>query len=641
MRSESLTFTADVRMLPIEATGDVTSGPRRFTMTAYTGGPMRIRGWRHPIAIDLAGLSVSERPRPILRDHDAGRVVGHTTSVKVSDGTLLVEGVVSGAGSVAAEIVESSINGFPWQASVGAATADVEFVGEGRTSLVNGRTIAGPAYVARRSTLGELSFVAMGADDHTEARIAAEAATGTDTMTEDTTTTIEAPTAEPEIAANAVQGDHVAKAIADLRAELARESDRVSRIREICAGRHHDIQSKAIRDGWDASKTELAVLRAERPEPPAGIVRESTGSAKVIEAAVCMAAGLSPSDSGFDAKTVEAAADRHPRGIGLQELVVECARANGHVGSWSFRADPAGMLRAAFSTMTLPGIFSSVANKFLLSGFTAVESTWQSIAATRSVSDFKAITSYRLTGGFDFEEIGPGGELKHGEVGEESFQNQARTYGRMFSLTRQDLINDDLGALTAVPSRIGRGAALTLNKVFWRTFLDNGAFFTTARRNYKEGATTAMSLDSLTEAELLFLTQTDPDGNPLALTPSILLVPPALLVPATLLMNSTEVRNPSAKDVISNPHAGKFRVVQSSYLSNASIPGSSAKAWYVLANPAELATVEVCFLNGQQRPVVEQAEADFSVLGVQMRGYFDFGVGRQDWRAGVKFKGEA
>ena len=299
------------------------------------------------------------------------------------------------------------------------------------------------------------------------------------------------------------------------------------------------------------------------------------------------------------------------------------------------------MLKAAFSTMTLPGIFSSVANKFLLSGFTAVESTWQSIAATRSVSDFKAITSYRLTGGFDFEEIGPGGKLKHGEIGEESFQNQARTYGRMFSLTRQDLINDDLGALTAVPSRIGRGAALTLNKVFWQSFLDNGGFFTTARKNYKAGATTAMSLDSLTEAELLFLTQTDPDGNPLALTPSILLVPPALLVPSTLLMNSTEVRNPSAKDVTSNPHAGKFRIVQSSYLSNAAIPGSSAKAWYLLANPAELATVEVCFLNGQQRPIVDRAEADFNVLGVQMRGYFDFGVARQDWRAGVKFKGEA
>jgi len=235
---------------------------------------------------------------------------------------------------------------------------------------------------------------------------------------------------------------------------------------------------------------------------------------------------------------------RPARAVALTGTSAVCSRAEPENPS-----NPAGMLKAAFSTMTLPGIFSSVANKFLLSGFTAVESTWQSIAATRSVSDFKAITSYRLTGGFDFEEIGPGGELKHGEIGEESFQNQARTYGRMFSLTRQDLINDDLGALTAVPSRIGRGAALTLNKVFWQSFLDNGGFFTTARKNYKAGATTAMSLDSLTEAELLFLTQTDPDGNPLALTPSILLVPPALLVPSTLLMNSTEVRNPSAKDV--------------------------------------------------------------------------------------------
>ena len=56
MRPETLTLTANVEMLPIEAAGDAPTGPRRFTMTAYTGGPMRIRGWRYPIAIDLAGL---------------------------------------------------------------------------------------------------------------------------------------------------------------------------------------------------------------------------------------------------------------------------------------------------------------------------------------------------------------------------------------------------------------------------------------------------------------------------------------------------------------------------------------------------------------------------------------------------------
>jgi len=639
MQPDRVELLAPVDLQAADASGDAEAPTlRRFAMTAYTGGAMRIRGWRHPIVIDLAGLASTRRARPILRDHDPGRIVGHTTTVAVRDGTLLVDGLVSGAGSVASEIVESSINGFPWQASVGAMTSEVEFVPEGRDAQANGRTFAGPVYVARRSTLGEISFVAMGADDSTEARIAAKAAQGSDEM--DETTTPAAVEAAPTAPAESPVQD-VTREIAESRLQFAREAERVGAIQRACAGRHHDIEAEAIRDGWDPSKAELAVLRAERPEPPAGIVKEFSSTPQVVEAAVCQTAGLPEAEKAFDPRTLDEASRRWPRGLGLQELVVEAARANGHAGSWSFKADPAGMLRAAFSTMSLPGIFSNVANKFLLSAFNAVESNWRSIASTRSVSDFKTVTSYRLTGGFEFAEIGPGGEIKHGEVGEESFQNQARTYARMFSLTRQDLINDDLGALTAVPARIGRGAALTMNRIFWTAFLDNAQFFTTARKNYKEGAATALGIDAMTEAELMFLTQTDPDGYPLALTPAILLVPPALVVPASLLMNSLEVRNPSAKDYTSNPHAGKFRIVRSSYLSNAAIPGASGKAWYLLAEPSELSTIEVAFLNGQQNPVIEQAEADFHVLGVQMRGYFDFGVARQEWRAGVKFKGEA
>ena len=156
-----------------------------------------------------------------------------------------------------------------------------------------------------------------------------------------------------------------------------------------------------------------------------------------------------------------------------------------------FSDDPEAVLRAAFSTFTLPGILSNVANKFLLDGFESVEQAWQRIAATRSVKDFKAVTSYRLTGGFEYEEVGPDGELKHAQVGEESFTNQAKTYGRMFSLTRTDLINDDMDARRRSASHRS-WRRVKLNKVFWSTFLNNAAFFTETRKNYQEGADTAV-----------------------------------------------------------------------------------------------------------------------------------------------------
>ena len=643
-RPIALAMTAPVEMLAAEAAptptpaADVsaeTAAPvlKRFAMSAYTGGAMTLRGWRNPTVIDLAGLAWSSKPRPILKDHNPSLIVGHTDSVSVVDGVLRVSGVVSGAGSVAREIVEAGFNGFPWQASVGAYATETEQVPKGRSAVANGRSFEGPVSIVRRSVLGEVSFVALGADDATEARIAAEAAGNAE---EHTMSEVE------NVAQAAAPAAETTSIAARMRAEAAAESARIAAIRKACGTQHTSIEAKAIGEGWDETRTELEVLRASRPVggAPAAHVRSSDATPDVVEAALCKAGRLNGLEDHFDEKTLDAADRRFGRGIGLQDVLLEAAWANGHTGR-SIKGDTRGVLQAAFSNLTLPGIFSNVANKFLLAGFTAVEGTWREISSSRSVSDFKQITSYRLNGAFAYDEIGPAGELKAGDVSEESFTNQVKTYGKMFSVTRQDIINDDLGALSALPTRIGRGAALKLNQVFWAAFLANSSFYTTARKNYASGASTAFSIDSLTAAEQLFLDQVDTDGQPLAISPAVLLVPTALNAKAAQLMNATEIRDTTAstKYPTANPHAGKFRTLYSAYLSNSTLTGNSSTAWYLLANSADLPVIEMAFLNGKEVPTVETAEADFSVLGIQMRGYFDFGVALQDWRGGVKMAG--
>lgn len=617
----------------IEAAADAEALPR-FRMVAYTGGLMQIAGFPHPVVVDLAGMEIPAQSLPIRLDHERRQGVGHTQRIAVEDGKLVAEGLISRDTSWARDVARSGVNGFPWQSSIGAAVLEAERVPEGRSVKVNGQMFAGPVHVVRRSVLKEISFVDSGADASTSARIAAQQ----ENIMKNTDTA-------PQSGASHT-GDIPAQNPAEtMRQEAAAEAKRIAAIRAV-TGQHPDIEAQAIEEGWDATKTELEILRASRPKAPAvqtGVNR-AAGPA-VLEAAALMTGGLRADTlvASHGEEAVETAQKRFRNGIGLQQLLLEAAWANGCETRF-FRDDPEAVLRAAFSTFSLPGILSNVANKFLLDGFESVEQVWQQIAATRSVKDFKTVTSYRLTGGFEYQEVGPDGEIKHAEVGEEFFTNQAKTYARMFGLTRTDLINDDLGALTAVPRRIGRGGALKLNKVFWSTFLDNAAFFTTARKNYLSGVDSALSIDGLTAAELKFMEQTDPDGNPLAIMGRTLLVPPALKVQAELLMSSlklnetTTANKPKPSD---NPHAGKFNVATSVYLSNAALTGSSAKAWYLLADPNDLPLIEVAFLDGKQQPTVERAEADFNVLGIQFRGYFDFGVALQDWRAGLKVKGEA
>ena len=675
-----LNFFSEPGTLTIEAIAQGGDGKHplpRFTMVAYTGGPMKIAGWRYPVIVDLAGLAIPSQSRPVRFGHDVTSGVGHTDRIAVEDGRLMATGLVSRDTAAAREIVVSARNGFPWQASIGAAVEEFEFVRENQAVVVNGREITGPVNVVRRATLGEISFVDLGADGETSARLAASSkekrnmdATKTDKQGETVaagagkeTPAVQAVTdkasalakveaqAAPAAKADAPAVDSVLTIdpVADMRAKAAAEEERIAAVRKVCGSDHADIAARAIKEGWDTTKTELEVLRASRPKAPAAHVVDQTVTGTVLEAACVLTAGLAGVEKKYDEKALDAASRRFRGGIGLQELLLEAAWANGYAGRnfrdsrevlrFAFAKD----LQAGFSTVDIGGILSNVANKFLLDGFFSVERTWRNICAVRNVGDFKTVTSYRLIGADQYQPVAPGGELKHGTLGQEQYTNKADTFGLLLSIDRRDMINDDLGAITLVPRKLGRGSGLKINDVFWTIFLANSDFFKVANKNYLAGADTALTIDGLTKAEVAFLDQVDSDGKPIGIMPAILLVPTALSAMGTQLFKSLEIRDTTAntKYPIANPHQGKFRAEVSRYLANTKYTGASAKAWYLLADPADLPVIEVAFLNGQESPTIETAEADFNVLGIQMRGYHDFGVALQDPRGGCKSKGEA
>ncbi len=651
----------------------------RFSMIAYTGGPIRTLGFAYPVVVNLDGMTIPTQQRPVRFQHSALEGVGHTQRIAIEDGKLIAEGVVSRDTPAAQEIVASGKKGFPWQASIGASVDELEFIKRDVSVTINGRKFSGPIYVAHKTTLNEISFVDLGADQQTSARIAAQHqqentpmpdaqknhdnVSVTDETKNVSAGSIEASQPNPAHRSSTLNASDPAAEIDQITARARNESQRRQRIQEmtaeVLASRPEladelgKLAHAALEAGWKPDKYQLEVMRLGRSYNGIGGPRRQDDrlDGSVVEAAMCMAGGLETEtlEGNFSERTLDAASRQYRHGLGLCETLLIFAQANGYRGYG--RSDLKGLLQFAFadvqaaglSTMSLPGILSNVANKFLRAGFDAVESTWRDIAALRSVRDFKQVSSYSLTGGFVYEEIAPGGELKHATVGETAYTNQAKTYGRMFGIDRRDLINDDLDALTAVPRRLGRGGALKLNEVFWSTFLNNAGFFTAGNNNYAEGMDTALGIDALTQAETMFLDQTDPDGHPLAVAPVILLVPNALYVPATQIMNSTELRDPAStkKTPVANPHAGKFRPVRSSYLSNTNYTGNSTKAWYLLADPNDMPVIEVAFLNGQQQPTVESADADFNNLGIQMRGYHDFGCALQEPRGGVRMKGEA
>lgn len=177
-------------------------------------------------------------------------------------------------------------------------------------------------------------------------------------------------------------------------------------------------------------------------------------------------------------------------------------------------------------------------------------------------------------------EIGPTGELAHGTLAESAYTFAVKTYGRIFGLTRQDLINDDLGAFEEIPRMIGRGAAIVVEEAFWTLVLANtGSFFGAGNGNYQEGATTYLAIASLGTAVTLMRKMEDPQGHSIAVVPKFLVVPPELETVADALFTSTNVvvavATGAATDVVpeSNPFRGKYQPLVVPHLSSDAFTG--------------------------------------------------------------------
>lgn len=372
-------------------------------------------------------------------------------------------------------------------------------------------------------------------------------------------------------------------------------------------------------------------------------------SDRVLQAALCETGRLENLDKQFSDKELQAAHDRFPHGISLNELMIVAAQANGYRGPVSSRVTKeihnaafglGGRIQAGgggFSTIDIANVVAATANKFLHEGWMAVDLTPLRIANIRPVRNFQQITTVSLTGHLQFEKVGADGEIKHGALADLTYTNQADTYAAMLAITRKDYINDDLGALTQVPRRLGRGGALKLNDIFWTKWLGLVAanFFAAGNNNINTGAAD-MTIGGLTATEVIFMNQTDPDSKPLGVMPKIIVVPTALKALATALMDSQKLITGASGTIgDANPFAGRFTVESSPYISNSSYTGYTAVGWWMIANPAEMSVVEIAALNGRVEPVVETADAAFNVLGTQMRGYSDIGVNSQEYRAGV------
>ena len=658
-----LRFSADLGSLTLAADqGDRTSPA--VSIVAYTGAAMVVAGYQHPIVVDLEGMTIPGTNRPILFGHSPDRIVGHTTSIRVQAGQLIAEGILSGSNAITQEIIGSGKSGFPWQASIGAGVRKVDLIRAGQSVTVNGREYRGPVFVARQSTIKEVSIVALGADDDTRTAIAAKRHGGyemfeawlkaegwdEDQITDKQKASLKAAFEASQKPTRSKGDDDGDEGVSIIRAKAAAETRRINQIHDIAAD-FPTIMASAIEAGWDASKTELEVLRASAPKIN-GISKPSRDQAgsftpEIIEAGILASLGVSDKDRSaiYNERTLEAA--RPYERVGLKDLMFLCCQLDKKEGPrvWG---DGEKIMQAGFSTYSLPGILENSINKLALLAYRRADIQVLQFARIGSTPDFKKVSRVRMLGTGRFERVGKAGELTSGKLGEQKFENQADTYGTILAIDRQTVMNDDLQVLSDAGSEIGYTGAEVINQLGFEKLLaaQAGGFFSAGNGNLLTGLSSAFGSTSLNAANTLFRKQkagpgTKPkDQQPININAEILLVPPEAEVAAQILTGSAEIRPGGVADAgTMNPWRGRYRVVSAPHLSDSSYTGNSLTAWYLFANPDRLPAMEVLFVGGRREPRVERVPLPSQQLGIGIRGYIDVGVEMMDPNASVKATG--
>lgn len=286
------------------------------------------------------------------------------------------------------------------------------------------------------------------------------------------------------------------------------------------------------------------------------------------------------------------------------------------------------------TTSDFGDLLSNVANKALLKGYDEAEETFERWTSVGELPDFKATTRVDLGAFPDLEHVPEGAEYQEATVGDRGETVQLATYGRLFSITRQAIINDDLGAFTRLPQKMGRAARRTLGNLVYAVLNGNPAMSDGTELFHANhgnlGTASAINTASVDALRALMAKQTLGDAY-LNITPSYLIVPTEKRGLAIQTIESEFEIGASAKNNTAPNYVRHIAEVISD-------PRLSGNAWYLAANPAMFDTIEVQYLDGIQSPTLEQ-QSGWNIDGVEFKVRLDAGVKALDWRGLAKNPG--
>jgi ATP-dependent protease ClpP protease subunit len=282
------------------------------------------------------------------------------------------------------------------------------------------------------------------------------------------------------------------------------------------------------------------------------------------------------------------------------------------------------------STSDFGEILADVASKSMMKGFSEAEETFREWTSTGSLPDFKPAKRVGLNAFTKLAEVQEGAEYTYGTIGDHGEPIVLATYGKLFAITRQAIVNDDLSVFTRIPNFMGRAALRTIGDLVYAVVSSNpamadGTALFHADHGNLAGSGGAPSMATINNGIVAMVRQKDRDKKTAGsnIRPKYILAPWALRSVVLQVLNSEY--DPSKSTRAANTVRGSVEPVF-----DARLDAASATAWYLAADQGQQDTVEVAYLDGVETPTLEQ-QAGWSIDGAEFKVRIDAGVKALAW----------
>lgn len=517
--------------------------------------------------------------------------------------------------------------------SVGYIVNAYEEVRAGKTSS-NGR-FTGPCYVATKWEPMEISFEPVPADDGVGAGRNKNPESGEDGMSAVTDKNNPGPVAAPEHGGERGAPQPAAPAPVGVPTtdNTEAERQRCTEIYTLC--REFDIDAQEfIQQGKTIDEVRTIILndlKRSRTPLTSHVVVVADEEDKYRAAArdgLLLRMG----------ETIEKPAPGAEsfRGMSLHQLMADCAMRCGVKNAHRLSPDElwremALQSRGQFAdTNSFISIINSTLHATIARAYATAPTTYQYWTSTGSNPDFKKMTRYRLAATGEMQEIPENGEFKTVGGKDEGVETGLKTYGKKFGFSRQTIINDDLGTVSRLITAQVRSNQRFINQKCYEALTKNAKIydgknlFDASHHNLFTGA--EPSIASFNEMIVAMSQQKDIDNKGvLNIKPRFVLAPVALGMAIRQILESTADPNGANSGVV-NPMRGAFQLI-----TDAQLDIVNPKGYYAIADPNDVDTIEVTYLNGKRTPTLE-SRVSWDTLGIEYRMFHDFGINIIDYR---------